>query len=1024
MVSPMKSQDDGEGSQHSENKKSKNRHLVIINQLRKKEDAWDNRFYLQNIPEYNCTDDRHCETYQKILYKKKSRKFVLKKEIKGHPSANIANIRRKADDSGIEGHFRRPESQDKHHDFRLRGISTNEIKSREKTRAESMRRYTPLTETQLKEKRLQQEKLLATWERLNIPVFHRETFIKCENPQNVKQTIEILKKEIDELETNCAPIQLALRAITARENCLRQLKSLINRLENLNNPNGGQSHQDLATEEELKQKASELLTHVRILSLNAVETVLKWREYIQQTYYITRGVVKANQTIIIPFLYNDSNYLIKMKNDTKDIIETPLAKYFNFSSKSDPFLVYPSKEMEHADDKIILYISKNLINRIRACELVILEESVHEHMNEKNHGNSMTKGPIESPSDRSLNKNDSEAAPKKSSTGIKIRNTSLATGSAKVKRNTTGTAGNSAVKKSSNSQQGSRNQLSEQDVDNKKDAQPHQQVAEHQQKPEHKPQEPEKERAKTPVQPVKKEVEQEAVKSPLQREAETPNTDTSPKKVDQPQGAKSEYVQPVDLYEDEVEEYMNKYLDKIDGSMRESFISEPKTLLERANLGQDPIWFEMQDLNDTSKRGGFAVTHIDNTIFTARRMVILHFTTENKDNYQELLGKLVEYLWTNDECNEIKISLYYIEDESGNLGADKPLQNAIKALGFRWKQLTNDKNTGKRYIDYIMKRPENIQSLVQKYNDEPIHVKSVVVLSDLQGETVANKQPKYLFDNRYAVLTAALKHCEEKLEKLGESDSKRHQNYLKVISTLIKEGGRGKIGGLSEKFQNLQEMEAFVGEKLEDKNEYLPSIDSQHATNIFTTSLLNLIYRWKSFNVTHHKVAGKDRKYLKINNNSDLVQFQSKYKSTPLYFIPTDDHNVNVFITDNDAIINDILGQEDIIEDVVSKLFAKLDRNPTPFQEDLWLPIFSIKEKAIDLEAAKTLLKDEYKVNYATNTCTIGLNGSRVPGNLKVRPSEKSKIIEKPFLFGILHEQVDFPLFAVVVKPEDFAHHE
>ena len=105
---------------------------------------------------------------------------------------------------------------------------------------------------------------------------------------------------------------MALSAITARENCLRQLKNLITKLENLHNPKEGQSHQELATEEELKQKASELLTHVRILSLNAVETILKWREYIQQTYYITRGVVKANQTIIIPFLYNESNYLIKV----------------------------------------------------------------------------------------------------------------------------------------------------------------------------------------------------------------------------------------------------------------------------------------------------------------------------------------------------------------------------------------------------------------------------------------------------------------------------------------------------------------------------------------------------------------------------------------------------------------------------------------------------------------------------------------------------------------------------------------
>lgn len=55
-----------------------------------------------------------------------------------------------------------------------------------------------------------------------------------------------------------------------------------------------------------------------------------------------------------------------MKNDTRDLIETPLAKYFNFSAKSDPFLVFPSKETGPSSDKLVLYISKNLINRIRA----------------------------------------------------------------------------------------------------------------------------------------------------------------------------------------------------------------------------------------------------------------------------------------------------------------------------------------------------------------------------------------------------------------------------------------------------------------------------------------------------------------------------------------------------------------------------------------------------------------------------------------------------------------------------------
>ncbi len=54
-----------------------------------------------------------------------------------------------------------------------------------------------------------------------------------------------------------------------------------------------------------------------------------------------------------------------MKNDTRDLITTPLNNFFNFSSKSDPFLVYPSKEITDGN-KTILYISKNLINRIRA----------------------------------------------------------------------------------------------------------------------------------------------------------------------------------------------------------------------------------------------------------------------------------------------------------------------------------------------------------------------------------------------------------------------------------------------------------------------------------------------------------------------------------------------------------------------------------------------------------------------------------------------------------------------------------
>jgi len=1019
MITPMKSPGEiEEQTSHSDSKKSRNRHLVIINQLRKKEDTWDNRFYLQNIPEYKFNEDKHCETYKKILFKKKTRKFVLKKEIKGQ-TPNIGAVRNKfEEENGSEDHYKRPDTYGRPPvDVRLRGIHPNDMKSRQGGRGDSMRKHTPLTETLLKEKRIQEERLFTAWESQNIPIFHQEAFLKCENMQNLKQTIEIIKKEADEIEAHCSPIQLAIRAVTARENCLKQLKALIQKLETQNNHSTADAPTEPINEEELQQKASELLTHLRILSLNAVETILKWREYIQQTYYITRGVVKANQIIIIPFLHNEGNYLLKMKNDTKDLITTPLAKSFTFSSKSDPFLVYPSKETDKPG-KTVLYISKSLINRIRACELVILEESVHEHINEKNAPASTPPlKAFESPSDRSL-KNDDPSAQKRPS-NIKIRNTSLVT-SAKARKTTAPSShakAESTNKPTSASQPDSKNHLTESNADHKKENLETKHESTSAQKVEAKADQPKQESLPQQA-PAQEKVPTEKVTP--QKEAPLEHVEDVGPAENKEDVAITTSVQPVDHYEDEMEEYLKHYLGEIDQSMKNSFLSDPHVLLERANMGQDPMWFELVESSDVEKKVGLAVAHIDNTVFTTRRMVILHFTSADRERYQEFLGKFIEYIWQKDECNEIKISLYYLEDQNNHLGADKHLQDCIKKLGFRWKQLTNDKFTGKRYIDYIIKRPENVISSVINANDEPIHVKSVVVLSDLQGETGTKKTSKYTIDNRFAVLTAVLKHCDEKIEKLSAGETKRNRNYLQVIGSLMKEGEQAKIGDLTGKFQNLQEMEAFVAEKFKEKADLLPTIDPKYSTNIFTTSLLNLIYRWKSFNITHHKVDGKDRKYIKINNNGDLVQFQSKHKNSSIYFIPTDDNEVNVFLTDNDAVIKEILNQEEIMEDSVAKLFSKLERTPTPFQEDLWVPLFSLTENNIDLEDAKSLLQGEYKLNYATTSCQIGLNGSRVAGNLKVRPSEKSKIIEKPFLFGIVHEQVDFPLFAVVVQPEEF----
>ena len=46
----------------------------------------------------------------------------------------------------------------------------------------------------------------------------------------------------------------------------------------------------------------------------------------------------------IPFLWESENYLLKMKSDTQFLNFSEYSKHFNFSNKSDPFLVFPSSK--------------------------------------------------------------------------------------------------------------------------------------------------------------------------------------------------------------------------------------------------------------------------------------------------------------------------------------------------------------------------------------------------------------------------------------------------------------------------------------------------------------------------------------------------------------------------------------------------------------------------------------------------------------------------------------------------------
>lgn len=83
-----------------------------------------------------------------------------------------------------------------------------------------------------------------------------------------------------------------------------------------------------------------------------------------------------------------------------------------------------------------------------------------------------------------------------------------------------------------------------------------------------------------------------------------------------------------------------------------------------------------------------------------------------------------------------------------------------------------------------------------------------------------------------------------------------------------------------------------------ESNDFLPTTSEQEGN--FSCCLMSLIYRWQSFNVGALPIKDKKVSCLRINKSgNEMISMNSRYCNSKVYLLPTDDSNVNIFITDN-----------------------------------------------------------------------------------------------------------------------------
>ena len=80
----------------------------------------------------------------------------------------------------------------------------------------------------------------------------------------------------------------------------------------------------------------------------------------------------------MPFVHNYENYLLKIREDTDFVKLSFLKNYMHFTEEFDPFFLSFQKPIIDSDGPTLIHeIKPSLLQRIRASELILLEEALH-----------------------------------------------------------------------------------------------------------------------------------------------------------------------------------------------------------------------------------------------------------------------------------------------------------------------------------------------------------------------------------------------------------------------------------------------------------------------------------------------------------------------------------------------------------------------------------------------------------------------------------------------------------------------
>lgn len=353
---------------------------------------------------------------------------------------------------------------------------------------------------------------------------------------------------------------------------------------------------------------------------------------------------KNNSSPNIAYLWDGTNYLVKMKSDTDFLSEHVLSKYFNFSDKNDPFLVIPSvahagvglkglkkgrakKQLKNKQksDKFEVPLDNSLMQRIKASE-VILEKEVKDTESE-------AASPISSKKQISPSKDIEMESDNAENTNPNKKPEEQKTNSVPARQNLF------EIRKQKNN-----------------------------------------------------ETAPSASKPPADSSTHSQNPPAASAQASTDEDCKFDYeLIPLDLSSSTAASFLQDYTGKIDSKFNVTY-NTPEYILEECFKGNNAQCYKINNKETSEEIDGILIysgdSHFD-------RINLHHISTVNKKGFELAMKVVIDHIWANETVKEIRIGLHhYDEEKNGKIvkTVDPDMKEAMKKNKLKWKNILNVKD--------------------------------------------------------------------------------------------------------------------------------------------------------------------------------------------------------------------------------------------------------------------------------------------------------------------------------------------